>query len=143
MQIWFDMDGTIADLYGVDGWLQMLRSYDPTPYYVAKPLVRMQSLARILNRLQREGYEIGIISWSSKCSTPEYDKMVEAAKRSWLRTHLKSVSFDFIDITPYGVPKHDGREGILFDDNEEIRNDWGEGAYDANDILSVLKALTL
>ena len=24
MKIWFDMDGTIADLYAVEGWLQML-----------------------------------------------------------------------------------------------------------------------
>ena len=29
--IYFDMDGTIADLYAVDGWLDMLRAYDPTP----------------------------------------------------------------------------------------------------------------
>ena len=25
----FDMDGTIADLYGVKGWLKMLRAEDP------------------------------------------------------------------------------------------------------------------
>lgn len=31
MTIWFDMDGTIADLYGVDGWLEMLIAEDPTP----------------------------------------------------------------------------------------------------------------
>ena len=24
MKIWFDMDGTIADLYAVEGWLPML-----------------------------------------------------------------------------------------------------------------------
>ena len=27
----FDMDGTIADLYAVPNWLQMLRAEDPTP----------------------------------------------------------------------------------------------------------------
>ena len=27
----FDMDGTIADLYGVEGWLEMLRAEDETP----------------------------------------------------------------------------------------------------------------
>ena len=31
MMIWFDMDGTIANLYGVENWLPMLRAYDPTP----------------------------------------------------------------------------------------------------------------
>ena len=30
--IWFDLDGTIANLYGVDGWLPMLRAENPAPY---------------------------------------------------------------------------------------------------------------
>ena len=37
----FDMDGTIADLYGVDGWLKDLRAENPRPYEVAKPLYDM------------------------------------------------------------------------------------------------------
>ena len=69
--IYFDMDGTIANLYAVPNWLEMLRAYDPTPYQKAVPLVRMASLARILNRLQREGWVIGIVSWLSKEPTPE------------------------------------------------------------------------
>ena len=55
-EIWFDMDGTIADLYGVENWLEMLRNEDATPYRNARPLVRLNVLARLLNRLQREGY---------------------------------------------------------------------------------------
>ena len=51
--IYFDMDGTIADLYGVDGWLDMLINEDATPYIKANPLVRLATLARMLNRLQR------------------------------------------------------------------------------------------
>ena len=66
MRIWFDMDGTIADLYGVTDWLPMLRAYDPTPYAIAKPLVNLSRLARTLNRLQALGHEIGIIS-SNTC----------------------------------------------------------------------------
>ena len=30
--ICFDMDGTIADLYAVPGWLEKLRAEDATPY---------------------------------------------------------------------------------------------------------------
>lgn len=141
MKIWFDMDGTIADLYGVEGWLSMLRANDPTPYRVAKPLVRMQSLARILNRLQRQGYEIGIVSWLSKTSTPDYDEAVTTAKLEWLASHLASVKFDSIDIIAYGTPKQDGRNGILFDDEARNREAWTGTAYDVNDILEVLKAL--
>ena len=60
--IYFDMDGTIADLYAVDGWLDMLKAYDPTPYEIAKPLVRLSPLARLPNKLQRIGYIISIVS---------------------------------------------------------------------------------
>lgn len=140
-EIWFDMDGTIADLYGVDGWLEMLIHNDPTPYRVARPLVRMATLARLLNRLQREGYEIGIVSWLSKTSTAEYDKAVTEAKREWLAKHLKSVRFDYIDILPYGTPKEMGRNGILFDDEERNRTNWNEIAYDVSEIIETLKAL--
>lgn len=36
--IYFDMDGTIANLYGVDNWLPRLRSEDATPYEEACPM---------------------------------------------------------------------------------------------------------
>ena len=67
--IYFDMDGTIADLYAVENWLPKLRAYDPSPYMDAAPLVRLSTLARLLNSLQRIGYTLGIISWCSKSST--------------------------------------------------------------------------
>ena len=141
MTIWFDMDGTLADLYGVPDWLAYLRAENPAPYRYARPLLRMQSLARVLNRLHRAGYEIGIISWLSKVSTPDYDRAVTEAKRAWLAQHLKSVQFNFIDIVPYGTPKSDGRDGILFDDEARNRADWKGLAFDEIDILSVLRSL--
>lgn len=140
-EIWFDMDGTIADLYGVDGWLEMLIDSDPTPYEIARPLLRMATLARLLNRLQREGWEIGIVSWLSKSGTEAYNRAVTEAKREWLAKHLKSVRFDYIDILPYGTPKEMGRNGILFDDEERNRTNWNEIAYDVSEIIEILKAL--
>ena len=38
--IYFDMDGTIADLYGVTDWLPMLMNSGSTPYRVAQPMLR-------------------------------------------------------------------------------------------------------
>ena len=73
MKIWFDMDGTIANLYGVDGWLDMLIANDPTPYAVAKPMLNMSLLARYLNKAIAQGHEVGVISWLSKNSNAEYD----------------------------------------------------------------------
>ena len=42
--IWFDMDGTIANLYGVDNWLPMLREYNPAPYAEAEVMLNMSLL---------------------------------------------------------------------------------------------------
>lgn len=143
--IWFDMDGTIADLYGVEGWLEMLTAKDPTPYEKALPLVKMNILARRLNMLQKQGYEINIISWLAKNSTEEYDEKVTFAKKKWLAKHLASVKFNKIDIVPYGTPKEEGRNGILFDDEFRNRLNWDKvennNAYNQTIILEVLKNL--
>lgn len=142
--IYFDMDGTIADLYAVEGWLDMLRAYDPTPYEMAKPLVRLATLARLLNRLQREGYTIGIISWLSKEPTPSYDEAVTNAKLEWLANHMPSVEWDEINIVPHGTPKHEvvaNPYGILFDDEQKNRDEWVGTAYNVNNILEILKSL--
>lgn len=137
----FDMDGTIADFYSVENWLDYLKSGNPYPYEVAKPLVNMSVLARYLNRLQRNGYEINIISWLAKNSTEEFDEKVTESKKKWLKKHLSSVKWDKITIVPYGVNKSTLGNGILFDDEEPNRNMWGEGAYDVDNILSVLKEI--
>lgn len=139
--IWFDMDGTIADLYGDPDWLAKLRAYNPEPYANARPLVNMQVLARRLNKLQKQGWKICVVSWLSKEPNEVYDRLVTEAKKKWLAKHLASVQFDQIDIIAYGVPKGEGREGILFDDELRNREQWGEGAYDVDNILEVLKGL--
>ena len=36
--IYFDMDGTLANFYGVENWLDYLENEDTTPYEIAKPL---------------------------------------------------------------------------------------------------------
>ena len=142
--IYFDMDGTIADLYGVDGWLDSLRASDPSPYIKASPLVRLSTLARLLNSLQRKGYTLGVISWCSKSATAEYDRAVTTAKLSWLSHHLPSVKWNEIHIVAYGTPKAtlpNFPEGILFDDEERHRTSWAGTAYDVHNIIEVLKGL--
>lgn len=141
--VYFDMDGTIADLYSVPNWFPLLRAYDPKPYAEAKPLVNLNSLARILNRLQRQGFRIGIISWLSKTSTPEYDAKVTAAKEKWLAKHLSSVDFDEIHIVPHGTPKQNfaTANDILFDDEAKNRENWIGKAFDVDSIIEILKGM--
>lgn len=142
--IYFDMDGTIANLYGVENWLDYLKNNDETPYTVAEPLVRLASLARVLNNLQRKGYKIGIISWLAKNSSTDYDEKVTKAKRAWLNKHLHSVTFDEINIVTYGTPKQmfaKTNNDILFDDEAKNRNDWTGKAFDVTNIIETLRGL--
>lgn len=142
--IYFDMDGTLADFYGVDGWLDCLMANNPFPYMVAKPLHNLNALARRLNNLQKMGWKIGIISWLSKNSNPAFDMAVTQAKRNWLKKHLASVEFDEIKIVPYGTPKSTVgafKGGILFDDETPNIIEWennGGRAFNPNEIFETL-----
>ena len=140
----FDMDGTIADLYGVKNWLDYLIAEDAFPYETAEPLLRLSALARRLNSLQKNGYNLAIISWLSKSGTDEYNAEVEAVKRKWLAKHLPSVKWDAIHIVPYGTPKQDfcgNSLDILFDDEARNRENWTGRAYDVNNIMEILKEI--
>lgn len=142
--IYFDMDGTLANLYAVENWLPKLRSSDPSPYAEAIPMLNLRILARYLNRLQEMGYRIGIVSWLSKGSDVNYDELVRIRKLRWLAEHLGSVDWDEIHLVKYGRPKHyivKDKAGILFDDNAEVRESWKGEAYNEKEILSILKEL--
>ena len=53
--IYFDMDGTIANLYGVDNWLPKLRAESTSPYSEAMPLVDTYEMEHLLKELQHIG----------------------------------------------------------------------------------------
>lgn len=148
--ICFDMDGTIADLYGVDGWLEMLRNYDPTPYEIAPPMWDMSELAGLLRQAQTIGIEIRIITWLSKESTEDYNMAVREAKRNWLAE--QGFPFDHFHDVRYGATKadsirrylEDGETAWLIDDNAKVRQGWhlGETIDPTNtDILHTLLEL--
>lgn len=140
--IWFDMDGTIANLYAVENWLADLRSESVRPYVEALPMLNFSLFARLLNRLQAEGWKIGIISWTAKNGSEPYNLAVEIAKRAWLAKHLPSVEWDEIKVVRYGTNKKTAcGDGILFDDEIGNRNAWGQGAYEPQDIVEILKGL--
>ena len=139
----FDMDGTIADLYGVENWLADLRSENPRPYILAKPLYDMDSLNIILELLKEQGWKIVVTSWLAKNSSTLYDEVVREAKRMWLNKY--NFPFDEIHLVKYGTTKANctrklGGFQILVDDNEKVRNGWTLGdTINANE--NILKKL--
>ena len=142
--IYFDMDGTIADLYGVEGWLADLEAHRTRPYEEARVMHNMSALAKAIHKAQSKGIKIGVISWLSKTATEDYNKAVEKAKRKWLKKHLKSVDFDEVYIVPYGTPKSTvaKQTGILFDDEERNRKEWRGNAYPPEKIFEIFKEIS-
>lgn len=145
----FDMDGTIADLYGVPDWLPMLRAYDATPYAIAKPMYNMAELADLLQLFKECGWNIAVVSWLSKDSTKAYDDEVRKAKTDWLNRF--NFPYDELHLVKYGTTKanctrHKANYQILIDDNEKVRNGWTLGnTIDANEniIEQLLKLLQI
>lgn len=145
-RIVFDMDGTLADFYGVDGWLEDLENHNPRPYEVAKPLVDMELLIDLLDLLKAQGWIICITSWLSNGSSKNFDKLVRIAKRNWLAKY--DFPYDEIHLVKYGTTKADctrNKKGyqVLVDDNEKVRKGWTLGhTINANeDIISALAEL--
>lgn len=131
----WDMDGTIADLYNVDNWLDKLTNEDASPYVDAKPLVNVQELTNKLLALKAAGYRLAIVSWLAKGSSKQYDKDVRAAKRAWLDKHFPGV-FDEVHLVKYGTTKRQVvrkyAEAVLVDDNAKVRKGFSGFTIDAN-----------
>ncbi len=146
MTIYFDMDGTIANLYGVDNLLSKLRAEDSTPYTDATPMVDTAKLQLLLAILQNRGYEIGIISWLAKNSTKAYDKAVRKAKIEWLKATLPEIHFNEMHIVKYGTRKDyiaKDKNGSIFDEDDRVRENWRGLAIKPNpeDIIETLQKI--
>ena len=132
MIVW-DMDGTMADLYGVDGWLEMLRNENPLPYEIAKPMWDMERLVNIIRGLQAIGIEQRIVSWLSMDSSEQYKTEVRRAKREWLDEF--DFPYDHFHGVQYGATKADSvrkfladdETAILIDDSAKVRKGWHLG----------------
>lgn len=143
--IYFDLDGTLCDFYGVKNWLDYLENEDTTPYAIASPRFNFSVFAKLLHKLQENGYRIGIVSWLCKCGSTTYNAAVTTVKIAWLERHLPSVEWDEVKIVNYGIPKSTvvDCDGWLFDDEEPNREEWGENSFDVNDILGTLRNIFL
>lgn len=128
--ICFDMDGTIANLYGVSNWLSDLRNENTRPYRIAEPMWDMVALTTILNMLKNEGWEIRIITWLAKGSTDEYKNQVRETKKEWLDRY--NFPYDTFHGIQYGTTKANSVRNytdyaILIDDDDKVRKGWALG----------------
>ena len=129
--IWFDMDGTIADFYSVDNWLEKILNEDTSPYAEAKPLFDSDEMDYLISLLRKAGYDIGIISYAPHDCTLSMLFNTMAVKRDWLDRYFPYASK--IHITTKATPKstYYNEGDVLVDD--EIANiiDWMDKGGDA------------
>ncbi len=129
----FDMDGTIADLYGVENWLYKIRAGDTSPYEECKPLVNMNKLNQVCALLQKAGYEIQIITALSKDANAEYKKATREAKKTWLDKwgfiydHFHGVDYKTIKRDVIRRDMKEGGTAILIDDEARHIDKWNWG----------------
>lgn len=138
----FDMDGTLANLYGVPGWLDALINKKPI-FNKLNPMLDMKLLNTLLNKLQNQGYRVMVITWLPKKADKAYKAQCRAEKREWLSKYLPTITE--IHAIQYGAPKHratkDLEGAILFDDVEEIRNKWEKFGGVAKDETQIMETL--
>lgn len=142
----FDMDGTIADLYGVDGWLYDLTHGKTRAYEIAKPMYDMAELAELLHSFKALGWTIVVTTWLALGANKEYKERTREAKKAWLAKY--NFPYDEIHLVKYGTTKADctrkyGGYQVLIDDNSKVRKGWKLGTtIDANkNIIDALKDL--
>lgn len=142
----FDMDGTIADLYGTDNWLNDLRNEKVDPYINAKPLYNMVEMLTILNKAKLNGWRVAVTTWLAKDASHNYDKAVAKAKKEWLAKY--NFPYDEIHCLKYGRTKAEATRKkadfqILIDDNKKVRDGWtlGTTVNAKYDIMKFLESL--
>lgn len=148
-KIYFDMDGTVADLYGEKNWLDNLRNEREGSFINLRPLVDMNELAMVCHQLMNLGYTFGVITWLPMGASYEFERVCEEEKRAWVEEFMPWVSEFYAQ--SYGVPKQyapskRAAEMVLIDDNAEVRAMWNtevqRSSIDATqDIIKELRKL--
>ena len=129
--VYLDMDGTIADLYGIENWLHRLRSEDETIFLECKPLITEEELYR---RFPSDKYEFRIISMTPKDATKEYKNCVIAQKDFWMNIHFPSIKKRIYRAYGHNKNLRNSANAILIDDSEPIRNSWKGTALNPADL---------
>lgn len=149
--IWFDMDGTLYDLYKIPGWLAMLENEQwhvfDQPGYARANIHRINDAIRAL---KASGWTVGVITWAPKDvveGAHDID-MVAEHKYDWLANNVPELTEDdspFMCV-PYGENKarvlhlsgFRGDVNYLVDDNKEVRRAWR--AWDSDSDFKTINA---
>ena len=149
-KIYFDLDGTIYDLYNFPNWLEMLRKSE-SPFYELTPLIDLKVLNNLMDRIKmRDIATFEIISWLPMDANSEFEEICTDDKIERVHEDFGHNMFAYGHFLKYGTPKDSvvlerlTKDHILIDDNLEILEQWeiaGGKGVEASKILQFLKGL--
>lgn len=148
-KVYFDMDGTVFDLYGKDNWLELLQEEKAGAFTGDfLPEIDTKKFYSICQKLLEKGVQFGIITWLPMQASPEYEQICTEEKRTWAGKNLPFIT-EF-NCVSYGIPKQNciqkrTKKMFLIDDNMEVCKTWATAkqrtAINVNETFTVVNAL--
>lgn len=136
--IWFDMDGTLYDLYKIPGWLEMLESGHWSQAFNSPGRARahIDRINAAIEALWANGWTVGVITWAPKgVEDSRALERIGNIKLGWLMENVPALGCN--ELAPFlcvrygedkaGVLHRSGFRGdinYLVDDNKEVRKSW-------------------
>lgn len=117
-RLYLDMDGTIADLYRIDGWLERLESSDSNLFIECKPIITQAQLFEVFPSNE---YDISILSMTPKGCSDSYATDVIRQKNEWLDEYFPDLKKRIYKKYSYNKNLKNSENSILVDDNAKIR----------------------
>ena len=148
INITFDLDGTLFDLYGKTDWLYKLENHISGAFEGSMlPEIDKAELMSIVEKLSELGVIFSVVTWLPRNATKEYEWVCKEEKLEWCRENLPFVKS--VKCVPYGTPKHavanSAGRMYLIDDNSQICEDWNtkvkRRAFNVNQSFTAVNAL--
>lgn len=131
--IYLDMDGTIADTYSIDGWLDRILAHDASVFLDAKPADK----SKVMELLEVLDDDVTILTMLPECALKgkareDYFKEVKDSKKTWLKMHFPEFTkIKFIDYQK-SKSKYWQEGDVLIDDSSSQIKDWPGMAIKTN-----------
>lgn len=121
--VYFDMDGTIANLYAVNNVFERLDNLDAKVYEEATPIIKY---IEMLKEFKAMGYKVIILSCLGMISEKQFDIDTIKYKNNWLDKYVGKEYIDdrmFIEYTKH-KENYVKEGGILVDDDDKVLCNW-------------------
>lgn len=128
IKIYFDMDGTLFNLYGKTNWLDDIINERKGVFngeFLSE--IDVSALYDICNKLMFNGVELAIITWLPMNASSEYEENCAKEKKDWVKKNMPFIKE--VNCLSYGIPKQNAitkrtTKAFLIDDNKEVCEMW-------------------